>query len=114
MALGDYVADLARAFGRDRCHLGDLVSASDLAGAPLDVFDGRGHGQVDAALRLHGVDAADHGLDAVVGDRLGQDDSRRGTVAGEVAGLGRDLANHLCPCFRTVASWLDQPDPALM
>jgi hypothetical protein len=58
--LGGHVADLALAAGGDRCHLGDLVSASDLAGAPLDLFDGRGHGQVDAALQLHRVDAADH------------------------------------------------------
>jgi hypothetical protein len=93
--LGDHVADLALAVGGDRCHLGDLVSASDLTRAPFDVFEDSGHSQVDAALQLHRVDAADLGLNAPVGDSLGQDYGGCGSVAGELTGLGSDLTHHL-------------------
>jgi hypothetical protein len=52
-------------------------------------------GDVDAALEVHRVHAGGHGLHALADDRLGQHGRRRGAVAGEVIGLGRDLAHHL-------------------
>ncbi len=50
---------------------------------------------VDAALDLHRVVARRDELAALAVDGLREDGRRRRAVAGDVAGLGRDLAHHL-------------------
>ena len=55
-----------------------------------DVLDGL----LDAALHEHRVDAGDDGAEAFVEDRFGQHGGGGGAVAGDVAGLGGDFADH--------------------
>ena len=61
----------------------------------LQLLDDRGDGLVDAALEVHRVHAGGDRLGALAHDRLGQHGRGRGAVAGDVAGLARDLAHHL-------------------
>src|SRR6202040_1672233 len=49
--LGDHLADLALAIGRDRADLGDLLAGRDLFRAALDVLDDRVDRDIDAALQ---------------------------------------------------------------
>ena len=93
--LGDHLADLAVAIGRDRADLGDLGVGRDLFRALLDVLDDRLDRHVDAALQVHRVHAGGDRLGALAHDRLGQHGRRGRAVAGEVAGLGGDLLDHL-------------------
>ena len=67
----------------------------DLLGASLDVLDGFGHGEIDAALQVHRVHAGGHRLGAFADDRLGQNGRGGGAVAGDVVGLRGDFADHL-------------------
>ena len=89
------VADLGVAIGRDRADLGDLLVGGHLLGLGLQLFDDGGHGQIDAALQIHRVDAGGNRLGAFLDDRLGEHRRGGGAVAGDVAGLGGDLAHHL-------------------
>src|SRR5262249_12486547 len=91
---GDDAADLLVVVGG---HGGDVLQVLlgldvdlHLLDAPDDVLDGLVH----AALHEHGVDAGDDGAQALIEDGLGQDGGGGGAVAGHVAGLGRDLADH--------------------
>ncbi len=93
--LGDHLADLVLAVGGDRADLADLVVGRDLLGTLLHVLDHRFHGDVDAALQIHRVEARGHGPHALAHDRLGENGGGGGAVAGEVVGLARHLAQHL-------------------
>jgi hypothetical protein len=73
----------------------DLVGGRDRLGARAQVRDHRLDGHVDAAPEVHRVHAGGHGLGALAHDRMRQDGRRRGAVAGDVVGLGGDLADHL-------------------
>src|SRR5271168_4779546 len=61
----------------------------------LDVLDHRRHRNVDAALEIHRVHAGGDKLEPFLHDRGRKHRSGRGAVAGEVRGLGGNLANHL-------------------
>ena len=61
----------------------------------LELLDDRGDSQIDAALQIHRVGACRHRLGAFLDDRLGENGRRGGAVAGDVGGLGSDLAHHL-------------------
>ena len=63
--------------------------------ALLQLIDERGDGLVDAALQVHRVHAGGDRPATLAHDGLRQHDRRRGAVAGDVVGLGRDLAHHL-------------------
>ena len=52
-------------------------------------------GEIDAALEVHRVHAGGDRLGALADDRLGEHGRGGGAVAGDVAGLGGDLAHHL-------------------
>ena len=93
--LGDIVADLLFAVGRDRADLGNFRRGGDLGGTRLEVLDDFGDGEIDAALEIHRVHAGGNELDAFVDDRLGEHGRRGGAVAGDVVGLGRNRADHL-------------------
>ena len=61
----------------------------------LELLDDGGDGEVDAALEVHRVGAGGNRLGAFLDDRLGENGGGGGAVAGEVGGLGSDLAHHL-------------------
>jgi hypothetical protein len=77
--------------GRD---LLDFFLVLDLLG-DLASCHGGFHGLVDAALDADRVRAAGDELQAFAINRLGQNRRRRGAVAGDVARLARDFADHL-------------------
>jgi hypothetical protein len=93
--VGDHVADLALAIGRDRADLGDLLGGLDLLRAALEVGHRLGHGHVDAALQVHRVHAGRDRLGALAHDRVRKHGGGGGAVAGDVIGLRGDLADHL-------------------
>ena len=93
--MGDHLADRRIAVRRDGADLGDLVVGRDLLRARLDVLHRFGDGEIDAALEVHRVHAGGDGLGAFADDRLGEHGGRGGAVSGDVARLGRDLADHL-------------------
>src|SRR5215204_2324446 len=55
--LRDHLADRLVAVGRDRADLRDLLGGLHLLGLALDVLDHVRHGEIDAALEVHGVHA---------------------------------------------------------
>ena len=93
--LGDDLADLAIAVGRDGADLGDLVVGGDLLGFGFQLFDDGGDGLLDAALEVHRVGAGGDRLGAFPDDGLRQHGCGGRAVAGDVGGLGGDLAQHL-------------------
>ena len=92
--VGDDVADLLVVAG-DRRHLGDLLLAGDrrrdLADLRLDAVDGH----LQAVLEGHRVGAGGDHAHALADDRLGEHGGGRRAVAGDVVGLGSDLAGQL-------------------
>ena len=60
-----------------------------------DVLDDLVDGLLDAALERQRVGAGGDVLQALADDRLGEHGRRRGAVAGDVVGRGRDLADEL-------------------
>ena len=93
--LGELGADLGVAVGGDGADLGDLVVGRDLLGLVLQLVDDGCDGEVDAALEIHRVGAGSNRLGAFLDDRLGENGGGGGAVAGDVGGLGSDLAHHL-------------------
>ena len=89
------LADLLVAVGGDGADLGNLLAGGDLLGLGLELRDDRGDGEVDAALEVHRVGAGGDRLGAFLDDRLGEHGGGGGAVAGDVGGLGGDLAHHL-------------------
>ena len=93
--LSDLRADLGVAVGGDGANLGDLLVGSDLLGILLEFFDDGCDGEVDAALEIHRVGAGRDRLGAFPDDRLSENGRCGSAVAGDVGGLGSDLAHHL-------------------
>ena len=93
--LGEELADLLVAVGRDGADLGDLVVGGDLLGVLLEVLDDGLDREVDAALEVHRVHAGGNRLGAFLDDGGGEHGRGGGAVAGDVGGLGRDLTHHL-------------------
>ena len=93
--LGDHLADLRLAIRRDCADLGDFRGGLHLLGLARDVLHDLGDREIDAALKVHRVQAGSHHLGAFLDDRLGEHRGGGRAVAGDVAGLGRDLAHHL-------------------
>ena len=93
--LGDHVADLGIAIGRDGADLGDLLRARDRPRPGREVLDDPGHRQLDAALQIHRVGAGGDRLHPLVDDRLGEHGGGGGAVAGMVGGARRDDPHHL-------------------
>src|SRR5262249_56216210 len=76
---------------------GDVVEvllALDINFHLLELGDDLVDGLLHAALHEHRVGAGDDGAEALVEDRLGEDGRGGGAVAGHVAGLAGDLADH--------------------
>ncbi len=93
--VGDDLADLGVVVRRDGADRRDLLVALDRLGHRVDGF-GRGLGaELDAALDLHRVGAGGDVLEALAQDGLGEHGGGGGAVAGDVGGLGSDLARHL-------------------
>ena len=94
--VGQELADFGVVVGGDAADLGDLFllildrdrHAFELVG---DIDDG----PLDALLELERVDARDDGAEALVEDGLGQNGGGGRAVAGDVARLAGDLADHL-------------------
>src|SRR5205814_5568293 len=80
--VGDHLADLLVAVGRDGPDLRDLGGRADLLGAVLDVLEDRGDGDIDAALEVHRVHAGGNGLGAFLDDRCGKHGRGGGAVTG--------------------------------
>ena len=100
--LGQHLADLGVAVGRDRADLGDLLRGGHLLRAACEVLDHGLDREVDAALEVHRVHAGGHRLRTLAHDRGGQDGGRGRAVAGDVAGLARPpRAPSARPCSRT-------------
>src|SRR6185503_9309418 len=93
--LGDLLADFAVAIGRNDADLGNLVRAGNGLRARRQILDDLGDGEIDAALEIHRVHAGRDRLHALTDDRLGENGSGGGAVAGEVVGPAGDLAQHL-------------------
>jgi hypothetical protein len=93
--LGDHLADLGVAVGRERADLRHLGGRADFFRALLDVLHHRVHRDVDAPLEVHRVHAGRYRLGALPDDRLREHGGGGGAVAGHVVGLLGDLAQHL-------------------
>ena len=104
--VGNNVADLLVAIGRDGAHLGnrtlvhglrDLAEGAALA--PLAVLvagpDHSGDRLLDAALQSGRIRAGGHSLYALAENRLGENSRRGRSVAGDVTGLGSYFADEL-------------------
>ena len=91
---GDELADVGVAVSRDGADLSDRIALHRLR-QTLNLFDRLLHGLVDSALQGHWAGARGNGLHAFAEDCLGQYGSRGGAVAGDVGGLGSNLADHL-------------------
>src|SRR5690606_4410477 len=88
-------ADRLVAVGRNGSDLSDSVARNGLRKA-ADLFDDSGDRLVDTALKRHRVSTGSDRADAFLKDSLGEDGCRGGTIAGDIAGLRSDLADHLC------------------
>ena len=93
--VGDHLADLLVAVGRDRTDLRHLGRRADLLGAFFDVLDDGGDSDVDAAPEIHGVHAGGNRLRAFAHDGCREHGRRRGAVTGIVVGLLGDFTHHL-------------------
>src|SRR4029077_17033833 len=93
--LGNEIADFLVVVRRDRADLGDLLLARRRGRDGPQVLDHGLDGALDAPLELHGVGARGDVLEALAENCLREHGGRGGAVAGEIAGLGRDLLHHL-------------------
>src|SRR5207249_8246599 len=93
--IGDDFADGGIPVGGHGGHLLDFFFFLHLLGDAVELLDGGFHGLVDAALNADGVGPRGDKLQALAIDRLGQDGGGGGAIAGGVAGLAGDFADHL-------------------
>src|SRR5699024_4304154 len=93
--VGDDGTDRLVGVGGDGADLGNgLVVGGGLADV-LQLFHGRAHGLVDAALEVHRVHAGGNRLGTLADQRLGQHGGGGGAVTGTVGGLGSHFLDHL-------------------
>ena len=93
--VGQELADFRIVVGGDGADLGDLfLLVLDRDRHALELVGDVGHGLLHARLELHGIHARDDGPEAFVEEGLGEDGGGGGAVAGLVAGLRGDLADH--------------------
>ena len=103
--VGQHVADLRVVVGGHGAHLGDLLLlVLDGDRHLLELLGHVGDGPLHALLEVQRIDAGHHGPKALVEDRLGEDRGGGGAVAGHVAGLRGDLADHPAPMFSYTSS----------
>ena len=93
--VGEELADLGVAIGRDGADLGDFLVRGDLLGVLDEVGDDGFHRQVDTALQIHRVHAGGNRLGAFADDRSRENGCGGGAVAGSIGRLGGDFAHHL-------------------
>ena len=93
--LGDKTADLGLAIGCDRADLGNLLGGFHLLRLARDALHDFGHREIDAAPQIHRVQAGGDHLGAFLDDGLREHRGRGRAVAGDRAGVGRYLAQHL-------------------
>src|SRR5690606_24594515 len=93
--LRDGLADRLVGVGRDGADLGDGLAV--LAGLRqlLQLFGGREHGLVDAALHVHRVATRGHSLEAFTDDGLRQHGGGGGAIAGLVGGVRSHFLDEL-------------------
>ena len=92
--LGDDAADFLVVVAGDGGDGLQLLLLLDLDAHLLEALDDVLDGLFDAAFHEHGIAAGHDGAEAFIEDRLGKDGRRGGAVAGHVAGLGSDFADH--------------------
>src|SRR6185312_4265570 len=93
--VGEELADLGIAVGRNGADLGDLLVRGDLLGVLAEVRHDGFDSEVDPALEIHRVHAGGNGLGALTDDRGREHGRGGGAVAGRIGRLGGDFAHHL-------------------
>lgn len=93
--VGNQLANVLVAVGRDGGDLGDLLRGGDVAAVLLEVLDDVVDGSLDTAAEIHGVAASSDILDRLGEDGAGEDGGSGGTVTGDLVGLGGDLGEEL-------------------
>ncbi len=93
--VGEELADLRVAVGRDGPDLGDFLVRGHLLGVLDEVGDHGVHSQVDTALQIHRVHAGCNRLGAFAHNGCGQHGRGGGAVASSVSRLGGHFAHHL-------------------
>ena len=93
--VGDDLANAAVPVGGNGGDLFDFRFVLHLLGDLVELLDGGGDRLIDAALDADGVGAGGDVLQPLAEDRLRQDSGGGGAVAGVVAGLAGDFADHL-------------------
>ena len=93
--VGDDLADLFIAVGRDGADLSDFLAGGGGLGLFFQLLDQGGDGLVDATLQVHRVHAGGHVLHALTDDGLGQHGGGGGAVTGVVAGARSHFLDQL-------------------
>ncbi len=93
--LGDDLADRLIGVGGDGADLSDLLVVGAWLGQLLQLGHRGIDRLVDPPLQVHRVHAGGDRLHALADHRLGQHGGGGGAVAGDIAGLGGDLLDHL-------------------
>jgi hypothetical protein len=91
--LGDRLADHHVLLAGDRRDVAQVVAAGDRPGLRAQVLDHALRGDLDPVAEQHRVRALVDRAHPLAHDPLGEQRGGRGAVAGEVARLGRDLAD---------------------
>jgi hypothetical protein len=85
------LANVCVAVGRDGGDLGDLVAGCDIPLVRPEVLDDGLNGGLGSAPQVHGVAAGGYVLDGLGENGAGKDSGSRGTVTGNLVGLGGDI-----------------------
>ena len=97
--IGNQIADFVVVVGGNGADLGDFLLAANRLRHALQFRNDFLNGFIDTALEVNGIHTGGHCLEAFGIDLLGQYGCRGRTVAGDIAGLGSDFANHLGAMF---------------
>ena len=92
---GDFRAHGFVRVGRDGADLGDFLVGVARLGHGLQGFDRFNHGFINAAFQIHRVHARGNGFQAFGNNRLGENGSGGGAIAGGVVGLRSDFFHQL-------------------
>ncbi|KAI6747533.1 hypothetical protein HG530_015843 [Fusarium avenaceum] len=93
--VGDHLADVDVAVGRDGSDLSDLGAGGDITLVLLEELDDGLDGSLDTAAEVHGVAAGSNVLDGLGEDSTGENGSGGGTVTGDLVGLGGNILEEL-------------------